>query len=124
MSQDTLIFRDLQVILLLCEEMSYQEEKRLESCPHIPHPSESNSLNVSYYQPKSKCPRKFKQFQKKILQMIQGSNMSLRSLDTEQQVQKPLLSCVKSLSASQGFYLGGLCGRAHSRGHASLKGLC
>lgn len=60
MSQDTLIVRDLQVILLLCEENSYQEEERLESCPHIPQPFDSNPWYVFYYKPKSKCPRKFK----------------------------------------------------------------
>lgn len=31
--------------------------------------------------------------------------MRLRSLDTEQQVSKPLLSCAKSSAASQGFFL-------------------
>lgn len=60
----------------------------------------------------------------KFFQMIQGSNMRLRSLDTEQQVSKPLLSCAKSSLASQGFFLGGLCGRVYSRGHPPLKGLC
>lgn len=60
----------------------------------------------------------------KLFQMIQGSNMRLRSLDTEQHVSKPLLSCAKSSLASQGFFLGGLCGRAYSRGHPPLKGLC
>jgi len=38
MFQDTLTFRDLQVILL-CEK-GYPEGKRLESCPRIPQPSE------------------------------------------------------------------------------------
>lgn len=118
MSQDTQTFRDLQVIFLLCEK-SDQEEKRLESCPHIPQPSESNSWYVSYYKPISKCPRKLKLFQKKILQRLQGSDMRLRSLDTEHQ-----LSCAKTPAASQGFFWGGLCGRPHSRGCPPLKGLC
>lgn len=42
---------------------------------------------------------------RKILQRIQGSEMRLRSLDTEQQVSKSLLSCAKSSAASQGFFL-------------------
>lgn len=54
MFQDTLIFRDLQIILLLCEDKGYQEEKRLESCPQIPQPSESNLQCVSYYKPEPK----------------------------------------------------------------------
>lgn len=55
MFQDTLMFKDLQVIFLLCEEKGYQEEKRLKSCPHIPQPSESIPQGVSYYKPEAKC---------------------------------------------------------------------
>lgn len=36
--QYTLIFRDLQVISLLCEK-NYRKERSLESCPHIPQPN-------------------------------------------------------------------------------------
>lgn len=49
------MFRDLQVILLFCEEKGYQEEKRLESCFHIPQLSESTLEHVSYYKLEPKC---------------------------------------------------------------------
>lgn len=52
----------------------------------------------------------------KLFQMIQGSNMRLRSLDTEQHVSKPLLSCAKSSLASQGFFWEGSVGEPTREG--------
>lgn len=125
MFQDILMFRDLTIIFLLCEELGYPEEKRLKSCPHISQPSESNLLPASYYKPEPKCANYVPDcISSQIPQRIKRSEVAFRNLTPELQCSKSFFSLVKSSEASHYFSQRSCeCGGKACWGVALSKGL-